>query len=160
MATKPCPCGSGLPYAACCGPLLADRQPAPTAEALMRSRYTAYVERNIRYLLRTWHPSTRPPCIDAATIPAWCGLEILRTQRGRETDDRGMVEFVATALIDDKLCRLRESSRFVREEGFWLYVTGETVAAGDRAAINPDKVGRNDPCPCGSGRKFKKCCGR
>jgi SEC-C motif-containing protein len=128
--------------------------------ALMRSRYTAYVEHNIGYLLRTWHPSTRPAVIDSAAIPEWCGLEIVRTRRGGETDNEGTVEFMATALVDDKLCKLRETSRFVREDGQWLYVAGDLIAAGDQAKVGSTKVGRNDPCPCGSGRKFKKCCGR
>lgn len=126
----------------------------------MRSRYTAYAERNISYLLRTWHPSTRPSVLDPATIPNWCGLQIVRTERGREDDGEGIVEFVATALMRNTLCTLHEISRFVRETGEWLYVTGDLLEDGKPAEIRPNKTGRNDPCPCGSGKKFKKCCGR
>ena len=80
----PCPCGSTAAYADCCSPALAGRIAAPTAEALMRSRYTAYVAADVAYLLRTWHARTRPAAIDPATIPRWRGLEILRTEQGRE----------------------------------------------------------------------------
>ena len=158
--SKQCPCTSGAPYALCCGPLLSGQTPTATAEALMRSRYTAYVERNISYLLRTWHPSTRPSVLDPATIPNWCGLQIVRTERGRKDDDEGFVEFVATALVRNTLCTLREVSRFVREAGEWLYVSGDLLEDGGPAEIRAGKTGRNAPCPCGSGKKFKKCCGR
>jgi SEC-C motif-containing protein len=158
--SKQCPCTSGAPYALCCGPLLSRQARAATAEALMRSRYTAYAERNISYLLQTWHPCTRPSVLDPATIPNWCGLQIVRTERGRKDDDEGLVEFVATALVRNTLCTLHEVSRFVREAGEWLYVAGDLLEDGKPAENRPSKAGRNDPCPCGSGKKFKKCCGR
>lgn len=126
----------------------------------MRSRYTANIEKNVGYLLQTWHPSTRPSVLDPATIPNWCGLQIVRTERGREDDDEGIVEFVATALVRNKRCTLHEVSRFVREAGQWLYVTGDLLGDSEQAEIRAGKTGRNDPCPCGSGKKFKKCCGR
>ncbi|ADW19405.1 SEC-C motif domain protein [Desulfobulbus propionicus DSM 2032] len=152
-----CPCGSGVVYADCCEPLLSGRSRANTALALMRSRYTAYVRAAVGYLLATWHPSTRPSTIDSTTIPAWCDLVILRTDRGGEKDGEGVVEFRATARTGDGLIHLHEISRFVCEEGQWFYVAGQLVEDGpDRRA---DKVGRNSPCPCGSGKKFKRCCG-
>ena len=126
----------------------------------MRSRYTAYIEKNVGYILQTWHPSTRPSVLDPATIPTWCGLQIVRTERGRTDDDEGFVEFVATALVRHKLCTLHEVSRFVREAGQWLYVSGDLLKDGGQEEIRAGKTGRNDPCPCGSGKKFKKCCGR
>jgi len=150
----PCPCGSTAAYADCCSPALAGRIAAPTAEALMRSRYTAYVAADVAYLLRTWHSRTRPAAIDPATIPRWRGLEILRTEQGREGDSQGVVEFRATAQSARGIVHLREVSRFVREDGQWLYVDGELIDEGPAA-----KAGRNSPCPCGSGKKFKKCCG-
>jgi len=161
MATsKQCPCASGLPYSVCCEPLHAGKTHAVTAEGLMRSRYSAYVEGQLSYLLRTWHSSTRPPALDPATFPDWCGLEILRTERGQEEDDEGVVEFVATALMHKRLCKLRETSRFVKESGQWFYLSGEMIGESEQGKGDADKVGRNDPCPCGSGKKFKKCCGR
>ncbi|WP_310600456.1 YchJ family metal-binding protein [Desulfobulbus sp.] len=159
-ADRPCPCGSGLGYGQCCGPLLAGRARARTAEALMRSRYTAFVERNQAHLERTWHPSTRPADLALATQPNWCGLRIVATERGGEDDDQGLVEFVATALAGTEVITLHERSRFVREEGQWLYVAGRIVEPDQGPAACGGRIGRNDPCCCGSGRKFKKCCGR
>ncbi|MGD9949714.1 MAG: YchJ family protein [Desulfobulbus sp.] len=158
-----CPCESGLPFATCCGPLLAGENPATTAEALMRSRYTAYTRSAISYLLETWHSSTRPEDIDVDAIPHWCGLEILGTALGQADDSEGLVEFRATALAGERLIVLRERSRFVREEGGWRYLDGEFIEEEQPSIPSPaaktKKVGRNDPCPCGSGKKFKKCCG-
>lgn len=155
-----CPCGSGQPYGQCCGPLLAGIRQAATAETLMRSRYTAYCAGDNAYVLRTWHPSTRPPALDTADQPQWCGLSIIRTAEGGQDDDRGVVEFVASALVDKRVCPFREASRFVRENGVWLYVDGEIAATATHKEPGVGKVGRNEVCPCGSGRKFKKCCGQ
>lgn len=124
----------------------------------MRSRYTAYVLRNVSYLLASWHPSTRPVAIAPETIPDWNGLQIVRTENGSETDREGVVEFWATALVGERFCQMHEVSRFVKEGGLWFYRDGdlrEEAAPGERGV---QKVGRNDLCPCGSGRKFKKCC--
>lgn len=154
-----CPCNSGASYAACCEPLLAGDRPAETALALMRSRYTAYVVRNVDYLLKTWHPSTRPAAIDPATIPDWVGLHIVRTEKGMETDNAGVVEFKAAFFSRPKIRHLHETSRFVKEDGQWLYVDGDMIDDTQSAAPRAAGVGRNEPCPCGSGRKFKKCCG-
>jgi SEC-C motif domain protein len=159
-ASKQCPCTSGAPYISCCEPVLSGQASALTAEALMRSRYTAYVEGNTSYLLRTWHPSTRPSAIDPKTIPDWCGLEVVRTAQGQGDDQEGIVEFVATALMHQRLFKLHEVSRFVKEAGQWLYVSGETRGDSEQAVGDAIKVGRNETCPCGSGKKFKKCCGR
>ncbi|PXF60388.1 MAG: hypothetical protein C4B58_00715 [Deltaproteobacteria bacterium] len=154
----PCPCNSGKPYSNCCEPLLTGDKNAITAEALMRSRYTAYVERNTNYLLKTWHSSTRPANIDPATIPEWYGLHIINTEAGGETDNKGLVEFKAISLSHKKIWQLHETNRFVKEDGQWFYVDGDIL--GDSPPIRKNKkVGRNEPCPCGSGKKFKKCCG-
>ncbi len=165
-----CPCESGALFEACCVPLLSGTSRAATAEALMRSRYTAYVRVAVPYLLETWHPSTRPQEIDVDAMPHWCGLEILGCDQGGEGDAQGWVEFRATALAEGRLLVLRERSRFVRDEGAWRYVDGEFIEeekpevappspAAAKAQSGKGKVGRNDPCPCGSGKKFKKCCG-
>ena len=152
-----CPCNSGTLYSDCCEPLIAGNATADTAEALMRSRYTAYVVRNVEYLLKTWHPSTRPATIAPATIPEWHGLRIILTEGGGTNDEQGIVEFEATALSQKKMRRLHETSRFVKENDQWFYVDGDFK--GDTPPIKkPPKVGRNEPCPCGSGKKFKKCC--
>ncbi|MBU0964941.1 MAG: SEC-C domain-containing protein [Proteobacteria bacterium] len=151
-----CPCGSGKSFSACCQPLLAGDLSADSATELMRSRYTAYVVRDVSYILRTWHPSTRPARIDPHTIPAWNGLEIIGPETIDETG-RATVEFKARASASSvRMLLLHENSRFVRENGHWLYVDGDVRESVDKATNKP---GRNSPCPCGSGRKFKKCCG-
>jgi SEC-C motif-containing protein len=122
-----CWCGRPVAAAQCCGRYLEVGEPAPTAEALMRSRYSAYVRGDEAYLLATWHPSTRPAVLDLAedTATKWLGLEITRTEAGGEQDERGSVEFVARYKVGGRAHRLHEVSRFVREEGRWYYVDGE-----------------------------------
>lgn len=121
-----CPCGSGRDYARCCGPYLDGASVPPSAEALMRSRYTAYVRGDAHYLLRTWHPSTRPAELDLATPGLrWLGLTIKRCEHGGPNDAEGTVEFVARMRRGGRAARLHEISRFVREDGHWLYVDGK-----------------------------------
>ena len=122
-----CPCESGEIYDKCCGPYLAGMAPAPTAEALMRSRYTAYVEGNVEYLKSTWHSHYRPSSVEAVAGQKWLGLKIRRTENGGPDDTEGVVEFVARFKIGGKGHRLHEISRFVRVEGCWNYTTGELL---------------------------------
>ncbi|MBL8252023.1 MAG: YchJ family protein [Candidatus Competibacter sp.] len=125
-ADNACPCGSGMAYAACCGPYLDGGQRPATAEALMRSRYSGYVLARKDYLLRTWHQSTRPGTLDLddSSIINWLGLKIVRTEAGGPDDARGVVEFVARYKVGGKAHRLHEISRFVREGGRWFYLDG------------------------------------
>ena len=118
-----CPCGSGTAYAACCGPLH-DGQPAQTAEALMRSRYTAYAVGHLDHVFRTWHPRTRPADV---TLPAveWLGLEVLRTVDGGLDDETGVVEFRARSRDAAGEHVMHETSRFERRAGRWAYVDGD-----------------------------------
>lgn len=120
-AAQPCPCGSGLAYAGCCGPLHAGAA-AADAEALMRSRYSAYVMGWADYLRATWHATTRPAALDLAGGPKWLGLEVLR--HAPTGPDAAIVEFVARCRAGGRTGRLRETSRFVRENGRWYYVDG------------------------------------
>lgn len=117
-----CPCGSGRPLAACCGRYLDGHAAPPDAEALMRSRYTAYVLAREPYLLATWHASTRPTRLDL-TPTRWIGLTVSRHEQ--QDADHATVEFVARYKIGGRAHRLHETSRFVREEGRWYYVDGE-----------------------------------
>jgi SEC-C motif-containing protein len=120
---NPCPCGRPLPYARCCGRYHAG-EAAPDAEALMRSRYSAYALRREDYLRATWHASTRPaaPLFEPEGGPKWIGLDVLRhTAEG----DRAVVEFIARCRVGGRAQRLHEASRFVREDGRWYYVDGE-----------------------------------
>jgi len=123
-----CSCGSQRPYADCCAPLHAGGA-APTAEALMRSRYSAYVLALEPYLLATWHADTRPAQLDLAAgeKTQWLGLQIKRQQ---STGDSAIVEFVARYKTGGRAHRLHETSRFLREEGRWYYVDGEFPAQG------------------------------
>ena len=120
-----CPCGSGRPYTDCCGPLDKSAKNTNTAEALMRSRYTAYVLGQEDYLLATWHASTRPAALNLADDVGtkWLGLEVKRHQQIDE--NTAIVEFVARYRIAGRGHRLHEISRFVREDGRWFYVDGE-----------------------------------
>lgn len=134
MKTKPCPCGSGQTLEDCCAPLLSGSSPAPTAEALMRSRYTAFTLQNASYLQRTWHASTRPGTLNLNETPPpkWVGLEVIATNR--IDDDHATVEFIARYKIGGRAHRLHETSRFVREHGCWYYVDGDID--GHAAAAN------------------------
>ena len=156
-----CPCGSGRDEAACCGPIVAGA-PAPTALALMRSRYTAYVRGAIEHIVGSHDASTRATIdVAAATAwsrdTAWLGLEIVATARGGATDDDGEVEFVVRGVTRGAPFTQRERSRFRKVDGRWFYVDGVARAMPERAAVVP---GRNEPCPCGSGKKYKVCHGR
>ena len=124
-----CPCRSpadALPWAACCGCYHAGplHLQAPNAEALMRSRYSAFVRDALDYLLATWHPSTRPAALEPNQPGLkWLGLEV---RRHTATDaDHATVEFVARHKLGGRAERLHELSRFVREEGRWYYVDGD-----------------------------------
>lgn len=153
-----CPCGSDDTYDRCCGPYHQGEQTAPTALALMRSRYSAYVQRREDYLLQTWHVSTRPAQLQLDNNETeWLKLEILATRLGTATDKEGWVEFVATYQAGTQHGCMHELSYFVREQQQWFYVSGEQLPVKPRAA---GKVGRNASCPCGSGKKYKHCCGR
>lgn len=156
-----CPCGSGSEYEECCGPLIGGT-PAPTPEALMRSRYTAFVHRDLDYIECTHAKEVRDSfnrsaAESTAKSAEWISLEIRDTSDGGEGDDTGTVEFTARFKKDGELLVHHEKSNFRREEGRWVYVDGKMNPKGKPRRV--DKVGRNEPCPCGSGKKYKKCCG-
>jgi len=135
MNLTPCPCGGTTSakakgpvrtFDACCGPFLAGLA-APDAECLMRSRYSAFVRSDVRYLLATWHPSQRPATLALETKAQWLGLEI---KHHRVTGpDTAEVEFVARFRMGGKAVRQHERSRFVREEGRWTYLDGDVLSA-------------------------------
>jgi len=124
-----CPCGrrsakgAALALADCCGRYLDQGEPAPDAESLMRSRYSAFVLERADYLQATWHASTRPPSLDFDAGAKWLGLEV-RSHRATGAD-RAEVEFVARYRVHGRAVRLHERSRFVREDGRWYYVDGD-----------------------------------
>ena len=120
-----CPCESGKPFTQCCQPYLEQTSNAPTAEALMRSRYSAFVLRREDYLRYSWHPDTCPQKIHLNENTHWLGLKIKNTVAGGEKDDSGEVEFVARSKINGEASRLHETSRFSRFENRWVYVDGK-----------------------------------
>lgn len=158
-----CPCGNSKLFSECCEPIILGKQAALTAEALMRSRYSAFATNQVDYLLESNHPSTRgqidrDSMADWAKRSEWLGLEILSTSDGGENDLEGEVEFRCRYRLKGQECTLHEFSQFKRgEKNRWFYVDGHTPSLGTIRREGP-KVGRNDPCACGSGKKFKKCC--
>lgn len=120
--TSPCPCGLDADYAECCGSLHSGQRQAATAERLMRSRYSAFVVHDAAYLLRTWHSSTRPPGLDFDPGMRWTGLDILATGDGTPFHHEGTVEFRAHFRAHGKSDAQHELSRFVREDGKWVYL--------------------------------------
>ena len=149
-----CPCGSKKKSIECCSRLINGGVKATGAEQLMRSRYTAYTLRNEQYLLDSWHKSTRPSGLELELegLMNWTGLNILKV--GREGENTAYVEFVARFNNEGVAGQMHERSRFIREENGWFYVDGEQIESGMK------DPGRNDPCHCGSRKKFKKCCGQ
>ena len=160
---KQCPCGSGREYSSCCEQYIGGRVKAPTAEALMRSRYSAYVEHAIDYIINTCvhrdkenidYKSKR----DWSEKSTWLGLKIISVEKGGVSDNEGTVEFEAVYERDGLKDTHHETAIFKKENDEWLYVEG-TISPRTIVRSSP-KVGRNDPCPCGSGKKYKHCCGR
>lgn len=121
-----CPCGSGHPYAQCCGRLHRGEGDAATAEALMRSRFAAFAVGDTAYLLRSWHTTTRPARLSLDPRLEWTRLEVLATSGGGLFDTTGEVEFRAHHRERGRAGTLHERSRFRREDGRWVYVDGLT----------------------------------
>jgi len=155
-----CFCGSESDFDACCGPIIGG-VPAPTAEALMRSRFTAFAKGELDYIENTHATAmrddfNRSAAESTANTVKWINLEILDTVEGGADDDTGVVEFAARFKKDGETLMHHERSDFHREDGKWVYVDGQMNPK--RKPIRVKKVGRNEPCPCGSGKKYKKCC--
>ncbi len=152
--TSLCPCGSESEFEQCCQPAISGVRPAATPEALMRSRYSAYVTQNADYLIASWHPDCQADAFRDAlkegfASTLWLGLRVIATQAGKNADE-GFVEFSAQYQDggDPQAVSIHERSRFLRLNERWYYIDG----------IKP-QLGRNDLCHCGSGKKYKKCCG-
>jgi len=157
-----CPCGSNLAYTECCLPLIKGERSAETAEQVMRSRYSAYARKEIEYLFTSLHPDHRSNYDEKSTrawaeSAVWHKLEILETTDGGSEDIEGKVEFIVSYTEQGLKKNHHELSTFRKESGTWYFVSGENVPPKQVVRSEP-KTGRNDPCPCGSGKKFKKCC--
>jgi SEC-C motif-containing protein len=163
-ANPACYCGSGNSYAECCEPIITGEKSAPTAEALMRARYSAHVVNEFDFLEESIHSSTRE-AVDREKMQQWSdtikweGIEVHATKAGGEKDEEGRVAFTARYSVNGVEQELREDASFVRENGEWRYLDGNVHGHRPYRREAP-KVGRNDPCTCGSDKKFKKCCGK
>ena len=157
--TANCLCGSSLAYQQCCALLHSGQSKALTAEALMRSRFTAYAMQDGAYLLKTWDVSTRPASVDfSKETGEWTCLDIILTKKGARKDSKGLVEFKAYFTVDGEQRVMNEISRFAQKQGHWYYLDGKVKSiASDQGSFNQ---GLNAPCICGSGKKFKRCCGK
>ncbi|MBN0988566.1 YchJ family protein [Amphritea pacifica] len=128
--TLACPCGSNKPFSFCCEPAIEGHKPAPTAEALMRSRYTAFVLGAVDYLIKTTLQTHRQPD-DAALIAeqikatTWTGLKIISTEAGQADDQKGVVEFIAHFETAEQIADLHERSNFEKHDSHWYYVDGD-----------------------------------
>ncbi len=147
-----CPCGSGKTFTDCCEVVLDDHSKALTALQLMRSRYTAYTLARNEYLKKKKKKKKKKKELDVedSTIQ-WLGLDIEGYDQGEQADTEGTVTFTARFLSSGHHCKLQEQSRFIKRDNFWYYLDGKNNSS-------TRKTGRNEPCPCGSGKKFKKCC--
>ena len=157
-----CPCGSGRELDVCCQPIIDGQTLAPTAEALMRARYTAHSLGRYKFLTESTHPEFRddvsPKEIEEwSSLMAWEGLEILDARDGGPEDETGEVDFVARYSVDGVQQEMREDAFFRKEGEHWYYVEGTVHGKEPMRRVQP-KIGRNDMCPCGSGKKYKKCC--
>ena len=166
-----CPCGSLFPYNDCCSLLIQGGGYADTAEDLMRSRYSAFVKRRWDYLAQTSLHSEKSAddYRKSAENAEWKRLEIKSIQGGEHDDNSGRIEFHAWFSEGKKENVLMEHSHFEKKEGRWYYdeknshpITPPATKPPAQKTIvrSAPKTGRNDPCPCNSGKKFKKCCGK
>lgn len=152
-----CHCGSNTEFEQCCEPIINGDIDATTAEQLMRARYSAYVTVDTDFLHDSLHPDGRDDFDEEATkkwaeSSQWASLNILGGKAGKRNDRVGTVEF--TAVYEDaegRQVKHSERSHFKKIDDSWFFCDGQAIA--------PEKVGRNDPCSCGSGKKYKKCCG-
>lgn len=162
MANDLCPCGTQKTYSECCEPYHKGKAPA-TAADLMRSRYAAFAKHEIDYILNTVAPAKRAD-FDRAGIETWAkrsewtGLDIVATEKGGPADTTGTVEFVAKYKEGGEERKHDELATFVKIDGRWFFEDGATPKVKPIRREGP-AIGRNDPCHCGSGKKFKKCHG-
>ena len=148
-----CLCGSQQEYADCCEPLHLAKQQAQTPEQLMRSRYTAYVLKNAKYVYQTYasEKQAENPVKEIKDFANSCRFINLDVISAHHDEDKGEVEFKAQYFYQSLFCELHEKSQFIKENAQWRYLDGTIFPVTDI------KVGRNDDCPCGSNKKYKKC---
>lgn len=158
-----CPCGTLIEYERCCGCYISHNALPKTPEQLMRSRYTAFTQSNIRYIretmtgpalqnfngkeLKMWSESVQ-----------WLGLEVLAAPQVALNSRQGFVHFIAHFKIDGQKQHIEENSQFIHNGKQWLYVGALNEKSSIDKDLNFSVVNKNAPCPCGSGKKYKRCC--
>lgn len=158
-----CPCGLEKSYSECCEPIVKGERKAETAEELMRSRYSAYAKTETDYIVSTIVKNKQGEQ-DKNSIRKWSKsstwkkLEIVNTEKGGAGDEEGYVEFIAHYITDGDRQVHHEIAHFLKQDDNWYFNDAEYPQVQQYIRETP-KVGRNEPCPCGSGKKFKKCCG-
>lgn len=158
-----CYCGENKEFQDCCEPIIKKEFKAKTAEQLMRARYSAYCTHDMDFVEYTHHPQgadefNKEEALEWAKGSLWKNLEIVDTNLGQESDSQGEVEFKAYYEVNSTPLCHHERSRFEKVDGEWFFLDGD-ISNTPLKRSGP-KVGRNDPCVCGSGKKFKKCCGK
>ena len=163
LDTNLCACGSGISIENCCLPLIQGSVAAQTAEQLLRARYTAFTRGDVDFILSTHHSRTlkdihRDEIEEWSKTSKWEGLKIFQAEAGQKDDQQGTLIFGAYYTQNGKKEEHLEKSFFGKENGQWKFLDAQGVQTGTYRRPDP-KIGRNDPCPCGSGKKHKKCCG-
>ena len=164
MAEKElCPCGSEKTLTLCCLPLIQGKKKPVTAEDLLRARYVAFTRADVDYILSTHHTRTvkevkREEIEDWSKNSKWLGMKILQKLKGEAADPDGQIAFHVQYEAEGKVNDHYELSQFEKEDGDWRFVDAQGLKQGPMVRTEP-KVGRNDACSCGSGKKFKKCHG-
>jgi len=153
-----CPCGSGKLFGTCCEPVLTGTRKASTAEELMRARFVAHVTHHFKFLHESYRGTANRPYVPEPGEPAvaWTRLTV-HSHETTENPDKSFVDFTAYGVEGGTEKVHHERSEFLRENGTWLYNRELRLGPAPFKSATP-KVGRNDPCPCGSGKKYKQCC--
>lgn len=159
--TQKCPCSSNKNFNECCEPYITGKKEAPTAEAVMRARYSSFATNNIDYIEKTFNPEevsgfNREEVNEWSKNSKWLGLEIVNTEDGLEKDNEGIVEFKAHYEAGGIKNTHHEVAQFNKIEDRWYFIDGQILR--EQIIRSEPKIGRNDPCKCGSGKKYKKCC--
>jgi SEC-C motif-containing protein len=154
----PCPCGSGSLFESCCEPVLSGRQAAAHAEQLMRARFTAHVVHDFKFLHTSYLPTSGLPFVAEEGEPTvqWTRL-VVHAHEATDNPDKAYVDFSAYGTEAGTEKVLHEKAEFLRRNGTWFYNREARLGPAPYRSATP-KIGRNDPCPCGSGRKYKQCC--
>src|SRR3954470_2795100 len=158
-----CPCGSQNTLEKCCLPLIKGIREASTAEELLRARYTAFTRGDVDFVLSTHHSKTRgevkrEEVEEWSKQSEWHGLKIVQSEAGKATDPDGIISFCAEFTAQGKRQEHWEQALFQKEDGHWRFLDARALKNEPFKREEP-KTGRNDPCVCGSGKKYKKCCG-